>query len=435
MRRPAALLTLLAACGGSSPPPVIAPPTEPPDAGTAEVEDPLAGAVLRGRGTAETLEGAYAAAVLALRQRLFGDVDPGVEVHGPGDPRASCGDGCVEVGLTLEGLRRVVGSMDDSMPGSMDGSTAVPAGWGDVLGPVRRARAIAAVCAAAADACPTEDPDGDAERAEAAARARWATLTLEPVLAGGLPAHGGRILRPARLRVVSTDPETAVAGLPIAVELDGAARTFLTDAGGVAEVLPVGESVGPERFCLDLGPLLGRPASCADGTALTLSARPVDWRRLAVVAVEQSQGERAPERVGADALRQALQAAGAQLSPLPEAVRAELRRADETRRADRLPALADDAEGALDVVLTVRMESEFARRMGPTRVWYAASGQMTVWNAWSGEVLHRLRGEASANDLGDARADVAARRALGRELARRLQAAMPLPSTAVARAP
>ena len=86
-------------------------------------------------------------------------------------------------------------------------------------------------------------------------------------------------------------------------------------------------------------------------------------------------------------------------------------------RSERLRQVADALAGRVDVVFVATVGSRFANKMGGTRVWYEASADLEVYDAWTGRLLTRMRKSATASGIDNDRADRAARRQLGAVLA------------------
>jgi hypothetical protein len=85
------------------------------------------------------------------------------------------------------------------------------------------------------------------------------------------------------------------------------------------------------------------------------------------------------------------------------------------------PKVAEQMRGALDAILLLDAESEFASRMGTQRVWYEARGTLRVIDAWTGEAVAEVAATVTEAGLGEERAESAARESLGRELAGKLK--------------
>ena len=85
------------------------------------------------------------------------------------------------------------------------------------------------------------------------------------------------------------------------------------------------------------------------------------------------------------------------------------------------PKVAERMRGALDTILLLDTESEFASRMGTQRVWYEARGTLRVVDAWTGELVTEVSATVTEAGLGEERAECAARESLGRALAGNLE--------------
>jgi hypothetical protein len=105
---------------------------------------------------------------------------------------------------------------------------------------------------------------------------------------------------------------------------------------------------------------------------------------------------------------------------IPARHRAPIAKASTEGSLDELPRIADALSGAVDVVVRIAYDCEFAGRMGGNRVWFEAVATLTVYDAWTGRVLEHDEVRAKANGVGDDRADAAARKQLAQRLAERI---------------
>lgn len=143
-----------------------------------------------------------------------------------------------------------------------------------------------------------------------------------------------------------------------------------------------------------------------------------DRSRVALSIKEASVGRHSTD--GSERLRQGLLSAGwAAVYYLDEG-----RTPAQPVQAAALSALADQAQGQLDVLLMGDLEVHFASQMGARSVWYEATGELTVYDAWTGRPVAVLKDSARAVAIGEAAAAKAALEALGGQLADKVIAAM-----------
>ncbi|MEL7372561.1 MAG: hypothetical protein AAFN74_26790, partial [Myxococcota bacterium] len=84
----------------------------------------------------------------------------------------------------------------------------------------------------------------------------------------------------------------------------------------------------------------------------------------------------------------------------------------------RLRSLADAADGHIDLVAVSDMRSEFAGRMSRRSVWHEATGQIVVYDLWSGAQLGPVQGTEREAGIGEKAASAKALSALGDRLGR-----------------
>jgi hypothetical protein len=90
----------------------------------------------------------------------------------------------------------------------------------------------------------------------------------------------------------------------------------------------------------------------------------------------------------------------------------------------RLPQLANEMGGRLDMLVMVEAESEFASRMGTHRVWFEARGKVVALDVWTGKVLAEMEGLVTESGVGESRAELSAQEMLGKDLAAKLKDAL-----------
>jgi hypothetical protein len=418
--------------GGQTPNGQETPGGETPGHETPGQESPLQGAVVQASGVGATEAEAYAQALTVLEAEVFGDDpwarDSGLAVHDPDrdliHQEAAGGRVRVLLGLhreRLDGLLQELASqpLPSSVPPALSQALASPHGM--------HMEALACEQRLALLEEPCEGPRREDIAAELQSLAR--EIRLRTRLAGGIPLDAeNRPLRPLEVVVERVSPRGAIAplaGVPVMVvqpdgEDAGGAPRARTDATGVARfALPEGESwPGGIRVALDVEAFLGPLADMWPQTALTPTARTASSKRWGVVVTERVQGNQAREPIFAASLDRAMRAAGSEpvVALSVEATR-KVTTATPSTLPRVLPALADELQGRLDVLVIAELDSEYASRMGAYRVWYEARGRVQVYDVWTGKRLAELQDAVTATGVGDERADQAARAQLAEKLA------------------
>lgn len=416
-RLPLALLLLLApACDRTD----KAGPTPPPtDGGVQTHAEPAMEAFTVGRGLGENEDDAYAEARIDLAHALFDDpvwVDmTGVEIHRREvDPqrvvREAEGRIAVTIGLPRERVAQVLSAFEHAEP-----SVQGPEAWQQTLQSyatehlavhtcLRRRALFESVC---------EPPDtAEVDRAVAELLAE---VTLVPGLRGGVPVDAD-----GKPRVDGT-VYVLWRGLPLPgapVAVGDPPQAMSTDAKGRV-VLPTRDGrFSPTTVTLDPGALLGPVAADLPAPKVEVKSRPESSRRYALVVRGRP--------TGTEPLEAALSEKLADLGAPAHLDAAQRERLSAVTKGDAVPALAEIARraaGAFDVVILVDYDSAFASRMGGNRVWYEASGSLTIYDAWSGKSTFHEPIRAKANGVSDASADTAARAKLAQQVAERIREA------------
>jgi hypothetical protein len=408
------------------------PGQETPGQQTPGQESPLQGAVVQASGTGATDDEAYAQALTMLGAEVYGDDpwarDSGLAVHDPDRDliHQEAAGGRVRVLLGLErervdGLLQELASqpLPPSVPAALSEALASPHGMHmEALACERRLELLDESC---------EAPRREDIAAELQSLAR--EIRLRTRLTGGIPLDAeNRPLRPLEVVVERVSPRGAIAplaGVPVMVvqpDGDGAvgAPQARTDATGVARfALPEGEPwPGGIRVVLDVQAFLGPLADMWPQAALTPTARTASRKRWSVVVTERVQGNQARAPIFAASLDRAMRAGGGDpMVALPVEAMRKITTATPATLPRVLPALADELQGRLDVLVVAELDSEYASRMGAYRVWYEARGRVQVYDVWTGKRLAELQDTVTATGVGDERADQAARTQLAEKLA------------------
>jgi hypothetical protein len=443
----------LVACGGSAKPtprPVVTQPGGDPSndqrtsgQDTPAPGSPLQGAVVEASGTGATADEAYAQALAMLEHEVYGDDswarDLGLAVHERDrdllhQEQADGGRVRVLVGLErerLDGLLQELASqpVPAAVPAALTEALAAPHGmYMEALACARRDALLGDPCEAA--------PRPEDIAAEL--RSLAAELRLRERLAGGIPLDGeSRPLRPLEVvveRVSSRGAITPLPGVPVMiVQPDGVdavvALQARTDQAGVARFeLRAGEPwPGGIQVALDVESFLGPLAEMWSQNPLSPATRPASVKRWSVVVTERVQGNQAREPIFAASLDRAVRAGGGEpMVALPVEATRKIAAATPSTLPRVLPALADELQGRLDVLVIAELDSEYASRMGAYRVWYEARGRVHVFDVWTGKRLAEMQDAVTATGVGDERADQAARAQLAEKLAEKLAQVPPV---------
>lgn len=339
--------------------------------------------------------------------------------------------GRVKVSLEVK-ADRIRGFLDRFASASLDTSAAPPM-WKETLEAFLTAHRSNLVCTRRQALLDESCELLETSELDAAVSNLFSALELNAMPKGSVPTdQAGQPLRPVTVQllhagnpmpgvplVVGTSAPDALLSLSATTASDGRA----TFAPGEGKALPNDLVVRVDRATL-LGPLRDRVSPVETEAA----ARAVSMRRWAALVVEHAAGRRTNDRVVAGALGQALLVRGsAGAIPIPVGTQNAFLRLDDARRAQQLPALADELRGEVDVLLVVQADSEYASRMGASRVWFEARGKLQVYNVWNGRLLKTVEASVTADGLGDQRADQAARQKLGQALVEKLAADTSLP--------
>lgn len=367
-----------------------------------------------GRGATE--DDAYAQAVRALAVELLGDarwldVAP-VELHErPTNLDAQpTGDGIeVRLELTHSEAAAALAAFEDTEP-----NIVAPEPWHETMYAYLYAHIREHACvrkhALFGVACET----GTTADADAALQALAAGFVLASSLRGGVPVDAkGRPLREPDVLALSQG--TPVAGVPLRVELGSTVtRVYTNEQGRVPLCLP-DAAAWPDRVrvAVDAEAMLGPVHAAWPGEDIEIASRPLDLRRWTIVIADDSGKEIA------DGPRDAFVAAmrGAGFGD-PKAIR-------DLKSRVRTPArLVETTAGEVDLVVLVEVSSAYASRVGGGRVWYEAKGKVRALNPWKPDdtAFPSFTLEVTASDVGDARAEQAARTKLCADAGEKLAA-------------
>jgi hypothetical protein len=432
------LLLGLVACGGAGPAsrPVATPQPgkhTSPDPNTAGEESLLPGAVVEASGTGTTEAEAYEQAQVMLEDEVYGDHPWTRALELPVHDRETdlfhqeVEDGRVRVLVGLErerldGLLQELASqpVPAAVPMALIEALASPHGmYLEAFACERRLALLDEPCGAA----PSRD-DIAAELQTLAGEIRLRTR-----LADGIPLDSeSRPLRPLEIvleRVTPRRETTELPGVPdLVVQPDGvdavSVANVITDQAGVARfALRAGEPwPGDLRVALDVDAFLGPLAEMWPPSELTPTTRQASVQRWSVIATDRVQCNLASAPMFGAGLVRSLPAGGGEaMVALHAATSRKLTTAPPSTLPQLLPALADQLQGRLDVLIVVELDSEFASRMGAYRVWYEARGRVQVYDVWTGKRLLERQDAVTATGVGDERADQAARGQLAEKLA------------------
>ncbi|MDH5493400.1 MAG: hypothetical protein OEY14_15715 [Myxococcales bacterium] len=382
------------------------------------------------RGLGEDEASAYAAATQALAGELLGDPRwlelLELELHSRERDPISLERGAGGVRLELRLERERAAALLASLPQAPLRLQA-PGAWMEVLEAFVRAHLRRLSCERGRLLFEQECEPPDTAVFDEALAGLGSRLSIVSLHEGGVPLDvEGRALRAPGARLLQGSAPVPSAPLRVESAAPGQqeGERVQTDARGQARFASaIGGAVwdGPIEVRLDAEALLGPLGEYLRVEPLSLRGRPTNLGRWGAIVSESAQGRPTTDDVFARALLAAFsgRGLGAPVS-LPSADAHGLRGAPEGTVQARLPALADGEGGRLDVLLVVDVESVFASRGGASRIWFEASGQLTAYDAWTGEVLLRTQVASTRDGIGELRADRAARRALAVELLERL---------------
>lgn len=422
----ASLGCLLLACDrrvASTPPGPAAPTRHPADAAMAADEAPF----LSVSGHGASREEAYRAARDALAQALLGDpawleIVP-LAIHEPdvdAQSETTREDGTVEVTLSLSRARAsaLLGELRITTP-----KVQVPAPWHDTVYAFVFAHAGAHACVRRRVLFGVECEEGDTREFDAALQQLAQGVSLTPLYAGGVPLDPqGKPLRQPAVYVHWRG--VPASGVPLEARpsstVEASRLTARTDMHGVArfDVSLDQPLTTPVRVTLGTQAILGPLHASWPEVTVAIEGRPADLRRWSAVVVERGAAAPSASSPVGEGLSEALAGAGMGSGvDLPSDHARALMHATGEARSERLRQVADALAGRVDVVFVATVGSRFANKMGGTRVWYEASADLEVYDAWTGRLLTRMRKSATASGIDNDRADRAARRQLGAVLA------------------
>lgn len=382
--------------------------------------------------TAPTEEQAYALARRRLLASLLADealvaTNPlserlALAIHGPAsDPlRFVRGAGGIqtEVGLSRASLRSVFGRLDTALATMPEPSEAHPLALAIHalrLASLRRASCLRQRQLVHELPCELIDTAADRRRLEET----LAAVRLRPLYAGGIPTKHQSWLRSIAVvaSLAENEGERPLPGIPLRIQASDGSRPVVarTDASGIARhPIRKGTPISTTwTGSLDVEELLGSGAKVAHLASTTLRGRPTGLARSAVIHAHG----KPPALETGQALLAALEGHITHPLVLTDADTRQLAEVGIEKMKEVAPRTAERMGGALDTILLLDAESEFASRMGTQRVWYEARGTLRVVDAWTGEVVSGVSATVTEAGLGDSRAERAARESLGRALA------------------
>lgn len=323
-----------------------------------------------------------------------------------------------QVGLGRASLRSVFGRLDTALTTAPEPSEAhalARAIHGLRVASLRRASCLRQRQLVPDLPCEPVDLAPDRRRVEET----LAAVRLHPVYADGIPTAHRSWLRSLAVRasLAETEGERPLPGIPLRIQSSDGSRPVVarTDVTGIAQQpIPKGTPISTTwTVALDLDELLDPAAKVAPLASTTVRGRPTGLARSAVVHAHG----KPPALETGRALLAALAGQVTQPLVLADADARQLAEAGVAKMKDVAPKAAERMAGALDTILLLDSESEFASRMGTERVWYEARGTLRVVDAWSGELLSEVSATVTEAGRGDERAERGARESLGHALA------------------
>lgn len=262
----------------------------------------------------------------------------------------------------------------------------------------------------------------------------FSSLTLQPLLPDGIPVReNGEAAWSLDVRIVSqaNGQVAGIAGVPVAlVEVEvaeiGAVPLVHSDENGWAH-FPFIASNKPSQVHIASKAALGPLAPLTETTKLPVHTRALHPSRLAVVETNDAASYQ-PGSLGTALNRELALTYGKPLPALsPELTR---RLAPTTALAPvgttALPAglckdIVESTRGAVDYLVVVSGDAEFASQMGADRTWYQARARAALVEVWSGQVQTTFDEQATGSGFGDQAAAQAAQLAVARALHTKLQ--------------
>ena len=401
-----------------------------PDDNGAPAEKPAIQA--RGEGSSEA--DAYADALAGLESQLYGSdawaqvLD--LEIHDrQGDPFEATSDAGltrVTIGLGRERVAEILGALEDS-----PWSPSAPAPLAEVISKAATTHVAALACQRRQVLLKETCEAPEVNEADDALQALAGTIRLRSYYTGGVPVTSDN--RPLRPIVVVAEHRSGgslwqpLPGLPVVLRPGNqpdALDAFSSPADGVTDQngqvrfefsdrasWPAGVQVEVDR-----GSLLGPLAGTWSVKNVALAGREIAVGRWSLVATEKVQGKATNQRVFTTNARRVL----GRSTVLSNALADELASASPEALAGRLPAMADEQAGRIDVLFVADVDSDYAGRLSTSRVWYEARASVRVYNAWTGKLITTEEHSLKESGVGDSRADQAARTKLAEEMAGKL---------------
>ena len=252
-------------------------------------------------------------------------------------------------------------------------------------------------------------------------------LLLRSTYQGGIPARNGVAMRPVRVTALwkrSDDQEVPWAGLPLKMIAPAgvlSSEAVSTDEQGIATLPLADPSVGSGHIVamVDRDRLLGTYADTWGDVSVQVSLRqvPMVSKRLGIYLQEFIRDHDSEAAVAADQVRRGLKRMGYGGAYIlsDDLGSMLLDTGGETMRSV-VQRVADAALGKADVIIFGVLRSEFASSMGGRSVWHEASGEVWVFEAWSGREIAHLTPVARAVGVGDFNAGRKALKDVGNEL-------------------
>lgn len=186
---------------------------------------------------------------------------------------------------------------------------------------------------------------------------------------------------------------------------DTSPTRIVSDAHGQLELPAQAPGADGWRVTVDLDALLGPLAEAMHGrvevASLDLGPRPWSRRRWAMVDVR----EMPLPAFGTLEDRLDLPAP----TPVPAHVAATVRTADRLARREALKVVGDAMGGRVDVLVLVQSREQYAGRGGSGRVWWEATVDLEIYEAWRGTQLETFTVSKTTLGTTDTKAQAAAR--------------------------
>lgn len=409
--RPALIIALaLSSCAPTKPASLRSPELEP----AKHVSDPSAapaGWFIEAQAEGPDEPRAYAEAERQLATALLGDARyaalAGITVHRRGlDPEriiaAESGKVSVSLGLDASQSAGVLAALGEATP-----RFEAPAPWRDTWHELFFTHLQRIACERRKALFDVDCPPVAAVEIDARAAEVLEGIRLVSAYEGGYPVDAaGQPLRAPLVHVLWHGVLLGDVPLVVTDQASDAPPTrMISDAHGELQLPVPASGADGWTVAVDLSTLLGPLAEAMRGrihiASLELGPRPASRRRWAMIDVR---GTPLPalhaieERLGLPAP-----------ASVPAHLAATVRTEDRTARREAVKAVGDAMGGRVDVLLLAQSREQYAGRGGSGRVWWEATVDLEIYEAWRGTQLEAFTVSKTTLGITDVKAQAAAR--------------------------